>query len=385
MLKKKIDDSKTVCVAEEVSFAWLLEHAQELFTLQAAQLEPTPFQSLPWLASWWEVYGQDYTPHIMVVRRAGEILGVVPLMSAKGQTVPVLEWLGAGRSDHAPLLLRPDFADACLEAVLTYLHASPFKWCLLSLRTLQESQCNWLRDRLSSGRYLLDGDDISPRTVVQGSWDEYLALKSRKHRKNIKRSLKQAQELPGLQISCVGEYTSGLVDEIMDVERRSWKAKEGSLRLEGDGRKLYQAFLQKFSSEGQLELWICRFNETLLAYIITFNYQNSIFYYNGAYRSDCASFNPDISPGSLLIASALMSAHDRGAKTFDFLRGDEPYKKLWANEDRNLYHIVIRAQGLAGWFAEIRHIRLRWWLRKYPILHLFREWAQRIRPAKSGR
>ena len=373
------------CIVKEVPFAWLVEHEQELVPLLASQPEPTPFQSLPWLTSWWQAYGQDYDAHILTVQCNGELVGVVPLMSAKDQAMPVLEWLGAGRSDHAPLLLQPDFADACLEAALSYLYAAPFKWCLLSLRTLQESQCKWLRDRLPSGRYLLDRDDISPRTVVQGNWDEYLARKSRKHRGNIKRLLKQAQELPALQITCVGEFTAGLLDEIMEVERRSWKAQEGSLRLEGEGRDFYQAFLQQFAAKRQLELWTCRYNETLLAYIITLNYQNAIFYYNGAYRSDCASFHPDLSPGSLLIASALKSAHDRGARTFDFLRGDEPYKKLWVSEERYLYHVVIRAPGLAGWFVEMRHIRLRWWLRKYPIMHAFRQWAQRIRPAKTGR
>jgi len=304
----------------------------------------------------------------------------VPLMVAKGQSVPVLEWVGAGRSDHAPLLLQTDLAETSLKAVVSYLKNMPFKWHLLSLRTLQETQCQWLRDALTPGSFILERDDISPRILVTGSWDEYLEKKSRKHRKNIKRMLKQAQERPELQISCVTDYTASMLDEIIEVERRSWKAQEGSLRLEGKGREFYKTFLHRFSAKRQLELWTCRFNDTLLAYIVTFNYQNCVYYYNGAYRSDCASFGADLSPGSLLIASAIRSAHERGVKTFDFLRGDEPYKKLWANEERRLYHVVVRAQGLTGWIAELMHVRIRWWLRKYPVMHEIRRRLLRIRP-----
>ena len=375
---------ETDCVVKEVPFVWLMEHELELVPLLASQPEPTPFQSLPWLASWLDAYGQDYDTHILTVQRNGELIGLVPLMLAKGRAMPVLEWLGAGRSDQAPLLLRPDSADACLDAIFSFLRASPFRWCLLSLRTLQPSQHKWLVDRLPADGYLADQDDVSPRTVIQGGWDDYLAKKSRKHRGNIKRLLKRAQELPALQITCVSEFTSVLLDEIMEVERRSWKAQEGSLRLEGEGRDFYQTFLQQFSAKRQLEIWTCRYNETLLAYIITLNYQNAVFYYNGAYRSDCASFDQDLSPGSLLIASALKSAHDRGIRTFDFLRGDEPYKKLWVNEERHLYHVVVRAPGLAGLLAEILYIRMRWWLRRYPLMHAFRQWVQHIRPAKTG-
>ncbi len=170
------------------------------------------------------------------------------------------------------------------------------------------------------------GGEIAGGFTIDGS-ERQGHPHSKKHCGNIKRLFKRLQKTPLLDVSCAHEFTPGLLDEIIEVERHSWKAQEGSLRLEGRGRKFYEAFLRNLAERHQLELWFCRYNGTLLAYLITFNYRDSIFYYNGAYRSNYASFHADISPGSLLIACAVKNAHDRGLKAFDFLRGDEPYKK----------------------------------------------------------
>ncbi|MFX9097154.1 GNAT family N-acetyltransferase, partial [Acinetobacter baumannii] len=43
-------------------------------------------------------------------------------------------------------------------------------------------------------------------------------------------------------------------------------------------------------------------------------------------------FNPEfgsISPGNLLLSFAIRTAIEDGSKEFDFLRGDEPYKRRW--------------------------------------------------------
>lgn len=377
------DTASPACVVEDVPFSWLAEHEKELAVLLAAQQEPTPFQTPPWLASWWEAYGQGCEAHILVIRRRGEIAGLMPLMVKRGKIFTVIEWLGSGRSDHCPLLLSPDSTDECLEQAISFLRRSAIGWSLLSLRTLQEAQCGRLTGRLPPECYRVDRDDVSPRTAIRGSWEEYLGQKSKKHRGNIKRLLKQARETPRLDVSCAREFSPALLDEIIEVERHSWKAREGSLRLEGRGRVFYESFLAKFSGQGQLELWLCRYDGLLLAYIITFRYQDIIFYYNGAYRSDYASFHADISPGSLLIACAVKDAHERGLKAFDFLRGDEPYKKLWINEDRRLYHVVVRARGWRGWLAEFLLIRLRWWLRRYPLAQTLHDRLQRLRGASS--
>jgi CelD/BcsL family acetyltransferase involved in cellulose biosynthesis len=368
---------------EEVTIAWIEEHAVELDRLASAQVDPTPFQSASWLMSWWRAFGSDYLPHILIARRNQELVGVAPLMSRRAQIHGALEWLGTGRSDHAPLLLDPVSAEAVFAAFLAHLRQRG-GWSLLSLRTLQESHRSAISGAAADVGGIWEPDDVSPRIALRGSWDEFLAGKSSKHRSNLRRLLRQATEIAQVQIECVSQYQPQLLREIEDVERNSWKASSGSLRLEGSGYGFYEAFLLEFSRRNALEVWCCRHEQRLVAYLITFVHADRIFYYNGAYRSDATNLGQGFSPGTALIASAVKSAHDRKLQSFDFLRGDEPYKALWKNEDRVLHQLVIPAPGVMGSIALLA-LRLRWKLREYSWAHRLRNWlAQRGKRPATG-
>ncbi len=360
----------------EVPFSWLIDHNKTLTPLMASQVEPTPFQTVEWLQSWWHAFGESYSARVITVRRDNKLVGLLPLMYKQRQLLRTLEWLGTGRSDHAPLLLLPDCADEVLQAAIRYFRAHPEGAALLSLRTLQLNELQLSRFAQSQRESRIQIDDVSPRINISGSWDEYLEKKSSKHRANVRRLLRQFESTSEFSVKRELLVTNELIAEIANVERKSWKATEGSLRMEGEGELFYAQFLARFSEKGILELWCCRFNTTLLAYLITFNYQNRIFYYNGAYRADSAAFHTGISPGTVLIAIAVRSAHERKLTSFDFLRGDEPYKLLWKNEDRQLHHLVVRAPGLKGILAT-SWIQIRWMLKQYPIAHRVRAWLQR--------
>ena len=361
----------------EVPFSWLLGHYKTLNRLLESQPDPTPFQTIEWLQSWWHVFGDSYESRIITVHRDSKLVGLLPLMYKRRQLLRTLEWLGAGRSDHAPLLLLPDCADEVLQAAIQYFRTHPKGAALLSLRTLQLNELQLSRRSQSQGESWIQIDDVSPRINISGSWDEYLEKKSSKHRGNVRRLLRQFESAPEFSVKRELLATNELVAEIANVERNSWKATEGSLRMEGAGKLFYEQFLNRFADKGILELWCCRFNTILLAYLITFNYENRIFYYNGAYRADSSSFHTGVSPGTALIAIAVKSAHERNLTSFDFLRGDEPYKSLWKNEDRQLHHLVVRAPGLKGVLAT-SWIRVRWMLKEYPIIHRIRAWLNAL-------
>ena len=79
------------------------------------------------------------------------------------------------------------------------------------------------------------------------------------------------------------------------------------------------------------------------AVLYAFKAKDSTYYYIGGFDPDCAA----VSPGSLIIAHAVEQAVAEGCRTFDFLKGQEPYKYRWGarDHDRCRYEITRVEEG----------------------------------------
>jgi CelD/BcsL family acetyltransferase involved in cellulose biosynthesis len=54
-----------------------------------------------------------------------------------------------------------------------------------------------------------------------------------------------------------------------------------------------------------------------------------------------------------MMARAIAHAIDEGAEQYDMLHGDEPYKFLWAHEQRPLMSVELYPPTLAGWLSRV--------------------------------
>jgi CelD/BcsL family acetyltransferase involved in cellulose biosynthesis len=54
------------------------------------------------------------------------------------------------------------------------------------------------------------------------------------------------------------------------------------------------------------------------------------------------------SVGEVLMAIMIRRAIERGYRRFDFLRGDEPYKRHWANAARTMERLIVFRSNVRG-------------------------------------
>lgn len=354
-------------------FSWLRLHREQLEALHRAQARPSPFQSFEWLEAWWTAYGAGYRPVVVVLSRGDTLLGVLPLMQRRRGPWRVLEWMGTGRSDRSPLLLRPGEEQVALRALVEHLGRSRRAFDLLSLRTVEEEALSAWK-AVAPARFYRDAEDVSPTLELRGSWEDYLSKTlGKSHRQKVRRLFNEQQRLAQLRVDCHREVDSALLAEMTAVEADSWKARHGNVKMQGQGAVFYRRFLTALASRGWLELWTCRAQGTLHAFLITFVVGGRVYSYNNAYREDY----PDAagaSPGTLLFAWAVRSAHQRGLRSYDFLRGAEEYKYRWGARDVVLYHLLLRAPGWRGLLASALHVRLRWRARRSPLLRRLHDW-----------
>jgi CelD/BcsL family acetyltransferase involved in cellulose biosynthesis len=88
---------------------------------------------------------------------------------------------------------------------------------------------------------------------------------------------------------------------------------------------------------GTLRLYALRFNHHIIACHYGFQHGGRAYYYLGGFDPAFAQF----SPGTLIVAHAIDSARQEGAREFNFLRGREPYKYRWGARDRPTYQLQL--------------------------------------------
>ena len=86
-----------------------------------------------------------------------------------------------------------------------------------------------------------------------------------------------------------------------------------------------------------LRLYTMHINDTLAAMTVCFDYGNCLYLYNNGY-------NPmfrDLSVGTLSKVLSIRDGISTRKNSFDFLKGDEAYKKRLGGTKQNLYRFVV--------------------------------------------
>ena len=79
---------------------------------------------------------------------------------------------------------------------------------------------------------------------------------------------------------------------------------------------------------GNLRLYSLSVEDTIIAVLYCFLYKDKILFYQSGYDSEWKKY----SPGRLLMAYAIENSISEKVREFDFLRGNEEYKKSWTSE-----------------------------------------------------
>jgi CelD/BcsL family acetyltransferase involved in cellulose biosynthesis len=291
----------------------------------------------------------------------------------------VLEFIGTGRSDYLSPLVLPGREDVLVALAdhLAGMRPRPIVHVPDVLRGEQNAErlIELLRER---GLHCASwGRGVCPYAQLTGSYEEFLSSKSSSVRYNLRRERKLLHQLGEAEIVCHrnGELTSDLFERIAAVEQQSWKSEVRTPRLTGAGRGFLESALRALGMRGAAEVWTVRLNGQEIAYAINLLAGDRLYYYNTSFDQSYAKH----SPGKVLTAACFEHACETGVKEFDFLRGDEPYKRFWANAERNVMGYVLY-RGAWQWLGSWVLFRAKWTLARVKWLRSLRrpnaKWAR---------
>ncbi|MEW2069448.1 GNAT family N-acetyltransferase [Streptomyces sp. NPDC007346] len=110
------DRAGSLCVTLCRDFGEFGALAGEWDALHRRCATATPFQSHAWLHSWWLSYGQEGRLRVLLVRRAGRLIGAAPLMLVH-RPMPLLVPMGGAISDFFDILLDEEEAGYAVGAL----------------------------------------------------------------------------------------------------------------------------------------------------------------------------------------------------------------------------------------------------------------------------
>jgi len=299
--------------------------------------------------------------HTVVLRGGGGVEAILPLASRsvafRRQRVTALTWAigDLGCPDHLDVLALPE---ANVDALMPALRALP--WDILILGNLATSAPNATRLARALAR---DGCAVRwaglwpcPYLELPASWEEYLATLSANRRQVLRRRERVLEREHRVQVT---DYDGERLDEgwghLVALHGQRWA--DGGVFNDPRLERLHRSFAHELARRKQLWLTTLDLDGTPAAAWYGFADRETVYFY----QSGRDPRWEDKSVGVALMVNMIRRAIERGYKRFDFLRGDEAYKRQWTDAERVTRELVAfrpswRGQWLRSldWAARLR-------------------------------
>ena len=293
-----------------------------------------------WFKTWWQEFGSENELYLISVRQGEIITGIAPLM-VKGRKVSLLGSVDV--CDYLDFVVAPGMERNFFSVLLDDLRQKGINH--LDLRPLKPDSTvlTNLVGIAQNRKYevLCQEEGVSVELDLPASWDEYLAMLTKKQRHEVRRKLRRLWEAGNVDYRCV-EVGQGEVGDFTDTFLklfslgREEKANFMTSRMESFFRSLAEAMAEI----GLLRYGIVELDELPAAMIMGFDYNDSMYLYNSAYDSQYNS----LSVGLLCKVLCIKESIEKGKEKWDFLTGGERYKYHIGGREIPLYscQIVIK-------------------------------------------
>lgn len=342
----------------------------------------TPFQTFAWLAAFDRHVGRQagIRPAIVVGRRAGEIVLLVPLAVEPSGLARRLTFLGQALCDYNAPLLAPGFADA--------LDANAFAALWRDIRALLQADPHFAHDIVELTKMPATvGAQANPFATLDvmlhpsgayqanlgADWEAfYSAKRSSATRRRDRTKVKKLGDLGEVRfVTPQAADADATLDTLIDQKSRAF-ARMGVPDL--FARAGHVAFFHEIAASRDL-VHISRLDVGATQAAV-----NLGLTFRGCYYHILASYDDGevsrFGPGAAHLRELLRYAVEHGMPRFDFTIGDEPYKRDWCDAEQALYDHVAAATVRGAPFVWLSATRRRL---KRQIKHNATLWAAVVR------
>ncbi|MEW6198909.1 MAG: GNAT family N-acetyltransferase [Planctomycetota bacterium] len=310
------------------------------------------FSTFEWCRAWADVFGAGSEIAVSLIHDGqGAPRGLLPAYVDRTGPVRWLKLLGRERvsGDHLDLLCAAEDHPACLDALWSHWERSvAFDGFILGDLHRDSPTLHGVRFRARQRGWPVQEREpqVVPYVDLPVTFDAYLDTLSanmRYHVRRRRRGLAKMLDTAVRVVSTPAEIDAALTD-LFELHQRRWQrdGRPGNLH---DARK--REFLRQFCRVAAERDWVRAIvmerEGVRQGVLLAFHWRGTASFYQMGWDPD----TPIQSPGVVLLAESIEQAVREGLSRYDFLRGDEPYKRKWTTPAVEQVTLVVGCRARA--------------------------------------
>ena len=289
-----------------------------------------------WLQTVCRHLGCRGEPYIVSVHDGSRVVGIAPL-SIEAHTAYFLG--NPDVCDYQDIIAVPGHEMQVMAAITAHLKARGLR--RMELRTLHPEAVAFKALRAMETRenmaVAMEPEGVTYETALPESWDDYLMQLNGKQRHEVRRKMRRLESHGDFAYKTAGiddpvDSAGGHFLRLFHMNRID-KAEFMDSAMADYFRELIEAAAR----HGILKLHILEVMHEPVAAVLCFDFGRQRYLYNSAYDARCH----ELSVGILSKVLSIRSGIEAGCRRYDFLKGDERYKKHLGGKEVVLYRCSV--------------------------------------------
>jgi CelD/BcsL family acetyltransferase involved in cellulose biosynthesis len=312
-----------------------------------------PFLCFDWFKVWLKHFLKDNKLFVLLLCNKDEIKMIAPLFikkeKVKGINVRKIKFIGNLYSPIQTFLFQEtdsELKEKNVDSVLKFLCQMNQRWDVIDLQSVpvENGTFNLLQKAVSKIDFRTVENTCFYNWYTDGiSYTSALYFKNRSRnlRASIKKNFKKAKDTGSLKFNILMNNNDlhKHIDLYFGVYQKSWKQREGL------GPDFLSEWIKITSQRGWLRFGIVSLNDSPISAGFAVVCNRHVYLQKSSYDKNYSSFGP----GSIWLSEMIKYAIDNDSVSeIDFLKGNEEYKKLWAEKIRERKGIYIFNNNLKG-------------------------------------
>ena len=312
-----------------------------------------PFMSWAWHRAWADTASPAEVRAAEVLELRGEdgsLHALLPIRLGRARfrrvSVRALTWAigDAGCPDELDV---PAIPEANMTAFAAALEPLPWQVLVLSNLVANAPHATRLLDALVARGHTAREHRLwrCPQFALPASWDAYLAGLSANRRQVLRR---KERNLRRDHTVTVTDYDGDRLDagwrHLLALHSLRWEGAGGGAFTDPQVTRQQRLFASEMARQNRLWLTTLDLGGQPAAAWYGFTSDTTVYFYQGG-RDPRLEHD---SVGLVLMGLMIRRAIERGYRTFNFLRGDDPYKRQWTSSSLTTHETVVFRSGWGG-------------------------------------